>query len=508
MTAPLLEVRRLTKRFPGVLALSEVTFDLRAGEIHALCGENGAGKSTLIKLLSGIHPHGTYEGEILVDGKVARFGSIRDAGHAGIAVITQEFALVDELSIAENLFLGREPLRAGLIDWPTMHQRAAALLAGFDLHLDPAAPVGALGIGQKQLLEILRALDKQSRVLVLDEPTAALPEHEVGVLLDHLRALRARGTTCIYISHKLDEVFAIADRITVLRDGRSIATRSARDCTVATVIRDMVGREIGELFPRAAPRAAGTVQLRTENLSVARTAGGPAFLRDISFELRAGEVLGIGGLMGAGRTELLMHLFGSWGHRLGGTVTLGDNPSAPGSPVDAIAQGLVLASEDRRRYGLVLGEAIGFNLSLSSLRQFTTGGVIASAREENRNQHYFDAMRIKAAHQRVPAGTLSGGGQQKVVLGKALMTNPHVVLLDEPTRGIDVGAKVEVYELINALTAEGRAVLLVSSELPELMGMSDRIVMLSAGRIGGVFARADFSQEKLLAAAMSASAFS
>lgn len=508
MTAPLLEVRRLTKRFPGVLALSEVTFDLRAGEIHALCGENGAGKSTLIKLLSGIHPHGTYEGDILVDGRTAHFGDIRAAGEAGIAVITQEFALVDELSIAENLFLGREPLRAGLIDWPTMHRRAAALLAEFGLHLDPAAPVGALGIGQKQLLEILRALDKRSRVLVLDEPTAALPEHEVGVLLDHLRVLRARGTTCIYISHKLDEVFAIADRITVLRDGRSIATRSARDCTVATVIRDMVGREIGELFPRAAPHAAGPVQLRVENLSVARTAGGPVFLRDISFELRAGEVLGFGGLMGAGRTELLMHLFGAWGHRLGGTVTLGPNPCDPASPVDAIASGLVLASEDRRRYGLVLEESIGFNLSLSSLRQFTQAGVIAQAREEKRNQHYFDAMRIKAGHQRVVAGTLSGGGQQKVVLGKALMTNPRVVLLDEPTRGIDVGAKVEVYELINTLTAEGRAVLLVSSELPELMGMSDRIVMLSAGRIGGVFARAEFSQEKLLAAAMSASAFS
>ena len=504
MSAPLLEVRRLTKRFPGVLALSEVTFDLRPGEIHALCGENGAGKSTLIKLLAGIHPHGSYEGEILVDGQTACFASIRAAGAAGIAVITQEFALVDELSIADNLFLGREPLRAGLIDWPVMRQRAATLLAEFGLQLDPDTPVGALGIGQKQLLEILRALDKQSRVLVLDEPTAALPEHEVGVLLDHLRALRARGTACIYISHKLDEVFAIADRITVLRDGRSIATRPARDYTIATVIRDMVGRELGELFPRAAPHTAGEVQLRVENLSVARAPDGPAFLRDISFELRAGEVLGIGGLMGAGRTELLMHLFGAWGHRLGGTVTLGAEPYAAPSPGDSITRGLVLASEDRRRYGLVLGESIGFNLSLSSLRQFTGRGVIASAREEKRNLHYFDALRIKAAHQQVTAGTLSGGGQQKVVLGKALMTNPRVVLLDEPTRGIDVGAKVEVYELINRLTAEGRAVLLVSSELPELMGMSDRIVMLSAGRIGGVFARADFSQENLLAAAMAA----
>lgn len=508
MSAPLLEVRRLTKRFPGVLALSEVSFDLRPGEIHALCGENGAGKSTLIKLLSGIHPHGSYEGEILVDGRTAHFAGIRAAGAAGIAVITQEFALVDELSVAENLFLGREPLRGGLIDWPAMWKRAAELLAAFGLKLDPDTPVGALGIGQKQLLEILRALDKQTRVLVLDEPTAALPEHEVGVLLDHLRALRTRGTACIYISHRLDEVFAVADRITVLRDGRSIATRPVRDYTVATVIRDMVGRELGELFPRAAPPTPGPVQLRVENLSVARAPGGPPFLRNLSFALCGGEVLGIGGLMGAGRTELLMYLFGAWGHRAGGTVTLGTAPYAGPSPVDSIARGLVLASEDRRRYGLVLEESIGFNLSLSSLGQFTSRGAISAAREEKRNQHYFDALRIKAGHQRVAAGSLSGGSQQKVVLGKVMMTGPRVVLLDEPTRGIDVGAKIEVYELINRLTAEGCAVLLVSSELPELMGMSDRILMLSAGCIGGEFTRAGFSQEKLLAAAMAANPFS
>lgn len=508
MPAPLLEVRALTKRFPGVLALSEVTFDLRPGEIHALCGENGAGKSTLIKVLSGIHPHGTYEGEILVDGQRARFNDIRAAGAAGIAVITQEFALVDGLSVAENLFLGREPRRGWLIDWQAMRLRAAALLGEFGLRIDPDTPVGSLGIGQKQLLEILRALDKKSRVLVLDEPTAALPEHEVDVLLDHLRRLRERGTACIYISHKLDEVFALADRITVLRDGRSIATRPARDCTVATVIRDMVGRELGDLFPRAAPHGAGEVQLRVENLSVARTAGGPNQLRDLSFELRGGEVLGIGGLMGAGRSELLLHLFGAWGHRTGGEVRLGGRPYEDPNPADSIARGLVLATEDRRRYGLVLGETIGFNLSLSCLRRFTRTGVIGRAREEKRNQHFFDTLRIKAAHQRVAAGTLSGGGQQKVVLGKALMTEPRVVLLDEPTRGIDVGAKVEVYELINALTAEGRAVLLVSSELPELMGISDRILMLSGGRSGGLFARAEFTQEKLLAAAMSASSLS
>ena len=502
MAAPLLQVRALTKRFPGVVALNEVSFDLAAGEIHALCGENGAGKSTLIKLLSGIHPHGSYEGEILIDGQPARFAGIRDAEAAGIAVITQEFALVDELSIAENLFLGREPRRGLLIDWPEMRRRAAALLAEFRLELSPDTPVRALGIGHKQLLEILRALDKRTRVLVLDEPTAALPEHEVTVLLDHLRALRARGTTCIYISHKLDEVFAVADRITILRDGRSITTLPARECDVPAVIRHMVGRELGELFPRHAPPPSGETLLEVRDLAVAPARGAAPFLRDISFTLHAGEVLGVGGLMGAGRTELLMHLFGAWGQRTGGSVALRGEEYAEPSPTDSIARGLVLASEDRRRYGLVLDESIGFNLSLSSLRQFTRVGVIRAADEQVRNQHFFSKLRIKAHDQRVPVGALSGGGQQKVVLGKALMTGPRVVLLDEPTRGIDVGAKLEVYELVNRLTHEGCAVLLVSSELPELMGLCDRILMLAEGRVGGEFARGDFSQEKLLAAAM------
>lgn len=502
MSTPLLEVRSLTKRFPGVLALHEASFDLRPGEVHALCGENGAGKSTLIKLLAGIHPHGSYTGDIFVDGRAARFKSIRDASAAGIAVITQEFALVDELSIAENLFLGREPLRHGIIDWPAMQQRAAALLQEFGLALHPATPVRELGIGQKQLVEILRALDKQSRVLVLDEPTAALPEHEVAVLFTHVRRLRDRGTACIYISHKLDEVFALADRITVLRDGETIATRVTTGCTLATVIRDMVGRDITELFPRTAPHAAGDVQLRVTGLSVARETGAAPFLRDLSFELRAGEVLGIGGLMGAGRTELLMHLFGAWGARVAGTVELEGQSYAAPSPGESIRRGLVLASEDRRRYGLVLDQSIGFNLSLSNLHEFTQLGVVQRAPEEVRNRHFFSTLQIKAGDPHVLAGTLSGGGQQKVVLGKALMTRPRVVLLDEPTRGIDVGAKLEVYELINQLTADGQAVVLVSSELPELMGMSDRILMLSEGRIGGEFARADFCQEKLLAAAM------
>lgn len=504
-SVPLLAARALTKRFPGVVALKEVNFELRAGEIHALCGENGAGKSTLIKLLSGIHPHGSYEGDLLVDDRPVEFRSIRDAEAAGIAVITQEFALVDELSVAENIFLGRAPRRGWRVDWLEMHRRAAELLAGFGLAISPEAPVRTLGIGQKQLVEIARAMDKRSRVLVLDEPTAALTEQEVAILLDHLRRLRAQGTACIYISHKLDEVFAIADRITVLRDGASITTLARADATIPRVIQHMVGREITDLFPRrpGSGEPAAAPMLRVQNLSVARAKGEPPALRNISFELRPGEVLGFGGLMGAGRTELLMHLFGAWGHRIGGNVTLRGQDYAAPAPRESIARGLVLTSEDRRRYGLVLEHAIGFNLSLSSLREFTrVPQRIDALAEHARNRHFFDALRIKAPGQEARAGGLSGGNQQKVVLGKALMTEPAVVMLDEPTRGIDVGAKLEVYELINRLTAEGKAVLLVSSELPELMGMSDRIVMLCDGRIGGEFTRGEFTQEALLAAAM------
>ena len=519
---PLLEARGLTKKFPGVTALRAVAFDLRPGEIHALCGENGAGKSTLIKLLAGIHPHGSYEGELRVNDHAVAFHSIREAEAAGIAVITQELALIAELSVAENIFLGRAPRcgpRGLRVDWLEMHRRAAVLLADFGLPIAPETPVHELGIGQKQLVEIVRAIDKQSRVLVLDEPTAALTEHDVAILLEHLRRLRAQGTACIYISHKLDEVFALADRITVLRDGASIVTLPTRDTTIPAIIKHMVGREISDLFPRRPVAASASKPiLSVRALTAAPAKNTPPFLRDISFELHPGEVLGFGGLMGAGRTELLMHLFGAWGHRVSGEVTLRGQPFPAPTPRDAITRGLVLVSEDRKRYGLISPQPIGFNLSLSSLSRFTRTPplsrgprdglytrdlvLIDTPAEHDANQHFFTSLRIKAPDQHTRVGGLSGGNQQKVVLGKALMTEPAVVLLDEPTRGIDVGAKLEVYELINQLTTEGKAVIVVSSELPELMGMSDRIIMLNAGRIGGAFARADFAQEKLLAAAM------
>ena len=501
MVEPVLATRALIKRFPGVVALKGVSFDLHAGEIHAICGENGAGKSTLIKTLSGIHPHGSYEGEIRVDGRVATFRGIADAEAAGIGVIYQELALVGELSVAENIALGREPRRHGLIDWLAMNEQARALLARFNIVLDPETRVGSLGVGQQQLVEIVRALGKDSRVLILDEPTAALSETEVALLLAILKDLRARGIACILITHKLGEVFAVADRITVIRDGESIITLAASGTDRNQLIRHMVGREITDLFPRRSC-ALGAKLLEVAELDADPHGEDGIHLRGITFSVHAGEVLGIGGLMGAGRSELLLHLFGAWGQRRAGSVRLLGEPLAGHTPHAAIARGLVMVSEDRKRLGLVLGQSIGFNLSLSSLARYTRHGRIDAAREDLGNREFFQRLRIKAPDLETRVGGLSGGNQQKVVLGKALMTSPRVIFLDEPTRGIDVGAKQEVYQLINELTAAGNAVVLVSSELPELMGMSDRIVMLGEGRIGGTFLRGACTAEDLLTAAL------
>ena len=398
-TAPLLEARGLTKRFPGVVALKQIDFQLAPAEVHALCGENGAGKSTLIKLLAGIHPAGSYEGELRVADQPVAFRSVRDAEAAGIAVITQELALVDELSIAENIFLGREPCKGLRIDWPEIRRRTRILLDDFGLALSPDTLVGDLGVGHKQLVEIIRALDKKTRVLVLDEPTAALTEQEVAVLLGHVRRLRSAGTACIYISHKLDEVFALADRITVLRDGSTIATLTTQATTTAEVIKHMVGREITDLFPKRAVqrRDGGEPLLAVSSLRVALTKGGPDALKDISFELRPGEVLGIGGLMGAGRTELLLHLYGAWGHRVAGNVFLKGETHAHPTPRASLERGLALVSEDRRRHGLILEQSVGFNLSLSSLSQFLQcTGKLDTGAEQQRNRGYFESLRIKA----------------------------------------------------------------------------------------------------------------
>ncbi|MFI5362831.1 MAG: sugar ABC transporter ATP-binding protein [Elusimicrobiota bacterium] len=500
MSGPLLEARGVTKRFPGVVALKDVRFDVHAGEIHALCGENGAGKSTLIKLLSGVHPHGSFDGELLVDGRHAEFGGVGDAQRAGIAAISQELALVPALSIAENVRLGDWPRRGGFVDWAEARRDARVWLGRLGLDADPDMPVERLGAGQRQLVEIAKALRRKARVLILDEPTAALAEAEARRLMELVRELRRDGIGIVYISHRLEEVFQIADRVTVLRDGTTVATRPVASTDRSGLIRDMVGRELGELFPRRAP-ALGPVCFEARGVG-AEGSGGIGKIEDVSFSVRAGEVLGIGGLMGAGRTELLMHLFGAWGRRTAGELLLGGKVLPAAKPWDALAAGMALVSEDRRRHGLIIDQSVGFNLSLSTLASLMRGGLLDARAEAVLNERDRADLRIKTPSLGARIGGLSGGNQQKVLFGRARRSAPKVLLLDEPTRGVDVGAKVEIYEVINGLTEKGLAVVLVSSELPELIGMSDRIVMMRSGRVMGEFSRAEATQERLIAAAL------
>ncbi len=497
---PLLELRKLTKRFGQVTALNEVSFDLHAGEVLALCGENGAGKSTLIKCLTGIYPTSSCDGEIVLDGRPVLFRSLREGEQTGIVAIHQELALVREMTVAENIFLGAEPTQRGLVDWNAVYSRTRDLLNRFNLELDPSTRVEELGIGQQQLVEIAKALSRKARILLLDEPTAALAESETARLLDIVHDLRRRGISCIYISHRLEEVLALADRVTVLRDGRSVA--SLTKPTRPEIVRHMVGRDIEDYFPRRRTDP-GEVLLKVENLAVAPARASGKNLEGISFDVRRGEVFGIGGLMGSGRTELLMHLFGAYGTRTHGSVSLLESPFSPHSPREAIARGLALVSEDRKRSGIIPGHPVGFNLSLAAISRLCGRWMINANLETQANQSLIAQLRVRTDGQEAAIDSLSGGNQQKVLVGRALLTEPDLILFDEPTRGVDVGAKVEIYEIINYLTSIGKAVLLVSSELPELMGMSDQILILANGRSGGTFHSNEARQESLLEAALS-----
>jgi len=494
----ILEMRNITKDFPGVRALEDVTFQVRRGEIHALVGENGAGKSTLMKVLSGFYPFGSYSGDIVLDGKVQKFSAIRDSEHAGIAIIFQELALVKHMTIAENIHLGAELCRArGVIDWNRTFQATAKALKEVGLRLNPAARVIDLGVGSQQLVEIAKALSKEARLLILDEPTAALTETETENLLGILDALRKRGVTCIYISHRLREVTRIADRITVLRDGKTIVTDEKAKMPEERMIHNMVGRELTTMYPRR-PHVPGDVVLDVKNWTVKDPVTDDVKVDDVSFQVRKGEILGIAGLMGAGRTELVMSLFGVWGHRQAGEILLEGRPVSIRGANDAIGSGVSLVSEDRKRYGLVLGMDVKQNSTLASLQRISKLGVINKNEEIKRSGQYVKELRTKTPSLEQKVGNLSGGNQQKVVIAKWLLTQPKVLFLDEPTRGIDVGAKVEIYNIMNDLVDRGVCVVMISSELPEVLGMSDRILVIHEGRITGSFSREEASEEKVM----------
>ena len=512
-------MQAITKDFPGVRALDDVSFEVCPGEIHALCGENGAGKSTLIKILGGVYPYGTYEGQLHINGNAQQFYTVRDAEGAGIAVIHQELALIPEMTVAENIYLGKEPCQFGTIDKHRLYHEAGELLSQLGLTIPLDKPVHELGIGQQQLVEIAKALGRSLQantdpsstalLLVLDEPTAALTESEVDLLRQILTQLREKGVACIYITHKLKEIFQIADRVTVLRDGKTVATQSIKsaECTEETLISQMVGRELTARFPRRKENglSRADVALRVENLSTYPSE--PPQLEDINFEVRRGEILGIAGLMGAGRTELISTIFGAYEGRWVGEITIDGSTVQIHSPLAAIQHGMALVSEDRKRYGLLLDVDVVRNMTLASLgasSDLTSHGVINEHTVLEKSEHYVDSLQIKTTSLEVPVNHLSGGNQQKVVLGKWLMTHPKVLFLDEPTRGIDVGAKAEIHTLMAKLAQEGVAIVFVSSELPEILGMSDRVLVLHEGKITGEFINEDLTQEDIMRCAAGA----
>ena len=501
MNTKILSMRAISKQFPGVNALSDVNLDVTRGEIHAICGENGAGKSTLMKVLSGVHPHGTYAGEIHYDGRLCEFGGIRDSEAAGIVIIHQELALIPELSITENLFLGNEQSRRGVIDWTSTRLRAMELLARVGLDADPSAKIRDIGIGKQQLVEIAKALAKDVKLLILDEPTAALNDTDSRHLLDLILGLKAKGITSIMISHKLAEIEQVADSITIIRDGRTVETLDVRagEVNEDRIIRGMVGRDLDHRYPPHEPQIGDTL-LEIRDWTVGHPADpGRQVVRNANLTIRRGEIVGLAGLMGAGRTELARSVFGqSYGHKLSGEL-IKDGVKVKANTVrQAIDAGLAYVTEDRKSLGLNLLDSVKVSITSAGLTRIRRRGVIDENAEVRAANRYRTSLKIKAPTIDEPVGRLSGGNQQKVVLGKWMFTEPDVLILDEPTRGIDVGAKYEIYEIINQLADSGRGVLVISSELPELLGICDRIYTLSAGVITADVPRARADQEVLM----------
>ena len=497
----LLAARGISKSFPGVQALDGAAITLRRGRLHALLGENGAGKSTLTNILAGVFP--PDEGQIELAGQSVRFRTPRQAQAAGISIIFQELNLIPGLSVAENIFLGREPRsRLGLIDYGHMNREARTLLAQLELDVDPRTPVARLRVGAQQVVEIAKALSFQSRVIIMDEPTSAITEQEVGVLFRIIRQLKQRGVGIIYITHKLDELRHVADDVTVLRDGRLIGTARFDELTHDDMVRMMVGRELSELFPKSAADI-GEEVLSVRGMSLRHPQRADQYVvRDVSFSVRRGEVVGLFGLMGAGRTELLQTIFGLHPSTSTGEVHVDGRPVSIRSPRDAIAAGLALAPEDRKADGLLLGMSVAENVSLVCLGAVTRFGFLRPRRERELAGRYVQRLAVKTPSLGQQVRNLSGGNQQKVVLAKWLATGPKVLLLDEPTRGIDINAKQDIYTLVDELARRGLGVVLVSSELPEILSIADRILVLAEGRVTREFCRGEATEENVLQAAL------
>jgi putative multiple sugar transport system ATP-binding protein len=501
----ILEMRGISKSFPGVKALRDVNLVVQSGEIHAICGENGAGKSTLMKVLSGVYPHGTYEGEIFFEGVERRFSSISDSEHLGIIIIHQELALVPLLSITENIFLGNEPATMGIIDWNAAFLRTRELLAKVGLNESPNTLITNLGVGKQQLVEIAKALAKKVKLLILDEPTASLNESDSDALLDLLLEFKSHGISSILISHKLNELARVADSITVLRDGTTVETIDCRTQTISEgrIIKSMVGREMSERYP---PREShiGETLLEIRDWRVEHPLhAGRAVIKNVSFHVKRGEVLGIAGLMGAGRTELAMSIFGrAYGRNVTGQALMQGRQIDLSSIQRAVKNGLAYVTEDRKSLGLILNEDIKNNVTLVNLPGVASHGVIDDRKEAKVATEYRAKLRIRSSGILQKTLNLSGGNQQKVVLSKWLFAEPQVLILDEPTRGIDVGAKYEIYTIINELAAAGKGVIVISSEMPELLGICDRLYVMNEGRFVDEMPAREASQERIMASIM------
>ena len=492
-----LMMRQIVKRFSSVTVLKGVTFEVKKGEIHALCGENGAGKSTMMKILSGFYPYGEYEGEILIDGQVQHFSNTRESSAAGIEIIYQELEVAGNMTVAENIYMGREPVRHGMIDKEKMVHGASDILRRLKVDLDPNSKVEKLGVGMKQMVVIAKSLLKQPKVLILDEPSAALSEAETENLLAILRDLKASGVACVYISHRLDEVMEIADRITVIRDGETIVTDDRQNMDKEKLIRYMVGRKLSDQFAQKVNKP-GDVILSVKNLNAVEPRTGKKILRDVSFEVRRGEILGFAGLIGAGRTEIAMAIMGVLEAKTTGEILLDGKELDNKTPRAVIDQGINIVTEDRRVLGLIPDEDIRDNIILASLDKVSRAGVISDSLAIRYANDYVDRLQIKTASIYQQAGRLSGGNQQKVVIAKALMTQPKVLILDEPTRGIDVGAKSEIYQIMEELACQGVAIMMISSELPEVLGMADRVIVMNEGRVTGQMDNSGLTQEAIM----------